>query len=130
MFDENGAMMVFWQALQPHPTEGKPQFVRGIAAAGNSHICIGWLILHDFFSTKCSINWNLGPLNLDPLSSREYIIFESYCCCCCCCCCISYNCHNNSTIIGKSNIPTQLAHDVVTTSHAYLAYVLDNVYPI
>ena len=41
MFDENGAMMVFWQALQPHPKEGKPQFVRGIATVGDCYICIG-----------------------------------------------------------------------------------------
>jgi len=41
MFDENGSMMIFWQALQPHPKEGKPQFVRGITAAGDNRICIG-----------------------------------------------------------------------------------------
>lgn len=41
MFDENGTMMVFWQSLQPHPKEGKPQFVRGITAVGDSYICIG-----------------------------------------------------------------------------------------
>ena len=35
----------FWQALQPHPKEGKPQFVRGITAVGDRYICIGIVLL-------------------------------------------------------------------------------------
>lgn len=41
MFEEDGSIMVFWQALSPNPVEGLAQYARGIAAVGNEHICIG-----------------------------------------------------------------------------------------
>eukprot|EP00795_Rhopilema_esculentum_P012302 gene12302-2949_t len=41
MFEDDGAVMVFWQALSPNPTEGHAQFARGISSVGDEHICIG-----------------------------------------------------------------------------------------
>eukprot|EP00794_Sanderia_malayensis_P005118 gene5118-5767_t len=41
MFEEDGSVMVFWQALSPNPTEGLAQYARGVSAIGNNHVCVG-----------------------------------------------------------------------------------------
>eukprot|EP00112_Aurelia_sp_Birch-Aquarium-sp1_P009986 Seg2155.6 transcript_id=Seg2155.6/GoldUCD/mRNA.D3Y31 product="WD repeat-containing protein 54" protein_id=Seg2155.6/GoldUCD/D3Y31 len=41
MFEDDGSVMVFWQALAPNPVEGLAQYARGISVVGDEHICIG-----------------------------------------------------------------------------------------
>jgi len=41
MFEADGSIMVFWQALTPNVNQGQAQYARGITAVGDRHICIG-----------------------------------------------------------------------------------------
>ena len=58
MFEANGSTMVFWQSLQPHPKEGNAQFVRGITAVGDYHICIGKILYVCFFPVNVPFNYS------------------------------------------------------------------------
>ena len=41
MFEADGSIMVFWQALTQHANGGVVQYARGIAAVGEKYICVG-----------------------------------------------------------------------------------------
>lgn len=40
-FEDDGSLMVFWQALAPNPIEGQAQYARGISVVGTEHVSIG-----------------------------------------------------------------------------------------
>ncbi|XP_047128680.1 WD repeat-containing protein 54 isoform X1 [Hydra vulgaris] len=41
MFEADGSIMLFWQALGTHRIYGHAQYARGVTAVGEKHICIG-----------------------------------------------------------------------------------------